>query len=422
MKSSYPHLPKGLSPVTDRKLESLIAYAQGLAQKSGMTIRHGSIFAKVLTRNDDSGRHGVLIPTEVYEFFPDLRIPDPSVNATTHFQSFDCVGNRSEELAFKYYQRYPERRITCLNSKFSDRDHGLRLGIFFKGQRSDGTTCYYTDAVIEHHDAEFSRLCSLAFGDEVTIAEGAFVLREIGTGDFASDDALDDLLERFDAIRDSGWIDSRRTGTTGIGHTFESLVGVKENNDQRADFRGIEIKCSLIKGPGDTGGKINLFQKVPRWVNRIRSIERIRLIGQQGEDGRFKCHSQVTTSENNLGLWLREDRLSQKIDLLKDQIAIGDWQFAVLAKRLLEKHSRAVFVKGKVAESAGKQRFHYQELVYCEQPSIERFVELVRGRRIVFEFLMSEEDRGHVRNHGYPWRLLNASSLSDLFALRIRLR
>lgn len=408
--------------MTDRKLESLVAYAQGLAQKSGVAIRHGSIFAKVLTSNDDSGRHGVLIPTEVYEFFPDLIIPDPSVNATTHFHSFDCVSNGNEELAYKYYQRYPERRITCLNSKFSDRDHGLRVGLFLKSQRSDGTTCYFTDVVVEHRDNEFSRLCSLAFGDEATLAEGAFVLREIGTGDFVSDDALDDLLGRFDAIRDSGWIDSRRTGTTGIGHTFESLVGIKENNDQRADFRGIEIKCSLIKGPGDAGGKINLFQKVPRWANRIRSIERIRLIGQQGEDGRFKCHSQVTTSENNLGLWLREDRNLQQIDLLKNQMAIGDWQFTSLADRLREKHARAVFVKGEARESGGKQRFQYKELVYCEQPSIERFVELVRGRRIVFEFLMSEEDRGRVRNHGYPWRLLSASNLSDLFALRIRLR
>lgn len=408
--------------MTDRKLESLIAYAQGLAQKKRITICRGSIFAKVLTNNDDSGRHGVLIPSEAYEFFPELQIPNPNVNATARFHSFDCIAGQDETLAFKYYQRYPERRITCLNSRFNDRERGLRLGIFLKIEHSDGTTHYFTDLVLERHDNDFSCLCHLLFGDEISRDEGAFVVRELTSGAFASDDALDDLLGRFDTIRDSGWIDSLRTGSTGIGYTFESLVGIEENNDQRADFRGIEIKCSSVKESRGTGGKINLFQRVPRWSNRMTSLERIRLIGQEDVSGRYKCHSQVTTSENNLGLWLRENQGSRQIDLLKNQISIGDWQFTTLASRLREKHTRAVFVKAEVRESAGKQRFQYQELIYCEQPSIERFVELVRDRRIVFEFLMSEEERGRVRNHGYPWRLLSANNLSDLFALRIRLR
>ncbi len=72
--------------------------------------------------------------------------------------------------------------------------------------------------------------------------------------------------------------------------------------------------------------------------------------------------------------------------------------------------------------TAGQQRFHYKELIYCERPSIQRFNDLVSSKRIVFEFMMSEKDGGHVRNHGYPWRLTGEEFLSELFSLRVKLR
>jgi hypothetical protein len=408
--------------MSDRSLENLTAYAQGLAKRAGNEIRRGSLLAKVLTSNDDSGRHGVLIPIEGYEHFPHIEVLDSHLNATARFDSVDCIDGLSKEVAYKYYQRYPERRITCLNGKFNDRSHGLRLGLFIRAEHTDGTVGYYMDVVLEQLDDDFARICSLSFGDEIALAEGIFVLLEIDSGVFATDDALDDLLCRFDEIRERGWIDALRPGTTGIGYTFETLVGVRENNDRRADFRGIEIKCSSVRDLGDTGGKINLFQQAPRWSNQMTSLQRLRIIGQEDADGHYKCHSQVTTNPNNLGLLLRESSNSQQIDLLKQESEIGDWSFSMLEARLQEKHARAVFVKAEVRQAAGRQRFNYQEVIYCERPSIERFIQLVRSRRIVFEFLMSEEELGRVRNHGYPWRLLSAANLSDLFSLRVKVR
>ncbi len=78
-------------------------------------------------------------------------------------------------------------------------------------------------------------------------------------------------------------------------------------------------------------------------------------------------------------------------------------------------------MKADVRNAAGRQRFHYKELIYCERPSIQRFNDLVRAKRIVFEFLMSEKE-GVVRNHGYPWRLTGEEFLSELFSLRVKLR
>lgn len=405
----------------NRQLDSLFSYCQGLSRLAGKAIRGGEIFAKVLTQNDDSGRHGVLVPIEAYDLFPELEITDPNQNVTVHFPAIDGIGGHEQSLAYKYYQRYPERRITCLNSNFNDRQHGHRMGVFLRADHVDGSVGYYADILRENEDSEFHRLFSLLFGDAVHINEGLFVLLEIDAPTLVLDEALNDLLAHFDHINEQGYIDSLRTGDTGIGYTFETQLGIKENNDKRADFRGIEIKCKQVKKTGGHGGKINLFQQAPHWEEKLSALERIRLIGQPDENNRYTCYSQVTTTANNLGLLLDQLTTPEQIDLLKGITRFGYWPFEVLEGRLREKHSRTVFIKADVRHTAGKQRFHYKELIYCERPSIQRFNDLVQSKRIVFEFLMSEK-AGKVRNHGYPWRLTGEEFLSELFSLRVKLR
>lgn len=116
------------------------------------------------------------------------------------------------------------------------------------------------------------------------------------------------------------------------------------------------------------------------------------------------------------------DELLNKIDISKQNTPIGFWQFETLEARLLEKHQRAAFILASERTTKTKSTFCYDELIYCEQPSIDRFVDLISQNQIVFEFTMSEKSDGSIRNHGYPWRLNNPSLLDQLFAVRIKLR
>ena len=150
--------------------------------------------------------------------------------------------------------------------------------------------------------------------------------------------------------------------------------------------------------------------------------ELIRILGRQGDDGLYTCYSQVTATPNNLDLLLDVLSAQSKIDLRKNTDALGYWSFGQLESRLAEKHSRTVFVKARNRSTKSKTQYSYEELVYCDKPSIERFVELVEKRNIVFEFTMSEKPNGTVRNHGYPWRLIRAEFLDQLFAFQIKLR
>jgi len=405
-----------------RSLQSLHSLCQSVAASFNKEICGGDIFVKILTSNDDAGRHGVLVPTEVYGFFPEMKIEDPRVNVTVKIEGFDCHSGKSKTLSYKYYQRYPERRITCLNSNFDDRNSGMRMAIFVRAVHEDGTTGCYVDLARQQVDADFDALWRMIFGEEVELKEGAFVLREVGAPLFRKDESLEELLILFDKVYHMGYVKARRTGDTGIGYTFEDLIGIKENNDKTADFKGIEIKCKRSRSNG-SGGKINLFQQGPVWSQRLTLLDRIQQIGKLSADGRYACHSQVTTKKNNLDLWLDTSPIV-RIDLLKGMDPVGYWEHNALEKRLMEKHARAAFIKADVRGSKAGQTFQYKELIYCERPSIQRFRDLVDARRIVFEFLMSEKAGKikTVRNHGYPWRLVSVDDLANLFSVRVKLR
>jgi len=58
---------------------------------------------------------------------------------------------------------------------------------------------------------------------------------------------------------------------------------------------------------------------------------------------------------------------------------------------------------------------------WTRRPGIDRFVNLVADRNIVFKFTMSEKADGKIRNHGYPWRLVLAEFLDQLFNFQIKL-
>lgn len=398
-------------------------YVAAAVKKAGKSLQSGEVFSKILSSNDDSGRHGVLVPNDAYPFFPELSTPDPDVNVTGEFPAFDVAAGRWVTLAYKYYERYPERRITRLSGSLNDRIADPRIVVFFRVVHLDGSVGYYFECENSSEKARFSELFEMIFGKELMPKSGIYVVRAVDFGVFKEDEALGELLDKFDDVRGRGWIDSLREGDTGIGYTFESLLGIQENNDKRADFRGIEIKCKGSKeGASSVSGKLNLFQQGPVWTPRRSNKQVIRLMGKAGEDGLYKCHSQLTTIENNLGLYLAVHGGDQRIDLLKQADTLGYWDCSVLEKRLTEKHSRAAVVKAAVRKSGKTTKFRYDELLYCERPSIQKFVDLVENRNIVFEFLMSEKITGSVRNHGYPWRLVREEFLDNLFSFQIKLR
>lgn len=397
-------------------------YAQLLAQRAGITISDGQIFAKILTRNDDAGRHGVLIPSDAYAVLPEWTPRDPALNDTLELNVFDARSRGRKAVSYKYYQRYPERRLTRLDPLLNDTDTA-RLFVLLSATTSAGDRVLIIDCTSRAADERFDELWALLSSGNVSPDPGAFLVVPASYAGLVIDDPLGDLLGRFDAIRNR-WFESMREGDTGIGYTFETLLGIKENNDRTADFRGIELKCKRVRSKGGAAvGKVNLFQQGPVWADEgLTALDRVRMLGKQDASGLYRCYSQITTRANNLSMLLDPASTQGLIALRRLGEQVGHWPHAMLEQRLVEKHSRAAFVLAEVRQSSSRTSFSYNELIYCEKPSINSFIELVAQDRIVFEFLMYEKSDGTVRNRGYPWRLLSEALLDQLFSVRVKLR
>src|SRR3546814_19593143 len=106
-------------------------------------------------------------------------------------------------------------------------------------------------------------------------------------------------------------------------------------------------------------------------------------------------------------LWLGVQLPPEGIHMHEDAEQIGVWARERLAERLAENHSRAVFITAESRRASANTQYQYTELVYCERPDIQKFIDMVDLRRVVFEFTMTERPPGRVRNTGYPWRLMD---------------
>jgi hypothetical protein len=305
----------------------------------------------------------------------------------------------------------------------NDQTQGKRLQIILCAELVDGSTTYIQDATNEYGDGRFAHLWQLLAGPAISPEMGTHLVVPAQFSGLRIDQPLSELLTMFDAIQGK-WIDSLRVGDTGIGYTLETQFGIKENNDKKADYKGIEIKSKRKKENQTVAlGKLNLFQQGPKWVQKQPMKERIKDIGLRSPDDFYTCYSQITTKPNNLNLSLKLNPEVSQIALNKNTISIGHWSNALLEKRLMENHMRAVFVIASEKITKTRSAYSYDELIYCEQPSIDRFIDLVSKNQLVHEFTMSQKEvGGSVRNHGYPWRLNREDLLDQLFAVRVKLR
>lgn len=382
-----------------------------------------AVFCKIITTNDDSGRHGVLIPGAVYEMFPQIEGFDPEA-AQNYTESivtiWQDVGRIIEKKSsYKHYHRYPERRITALGSK--------KLDLAPRG----------TAILIGRHRADHRRFeVHVIYPDEPTYAaivqecrfapplQGAYFFdSKWRAGEIKSvSSALSELLGKFDSVA-GRYVRTLRPGDTGVGYTFEALVDISENNDRTADFKGIEIKTFRSKELKlDSQEKTDYFLQAPIWIDGLpKHAERVRLYGYVDENGRPALYSAVRCKENVHGFRLAAAVEEQRVYLEWKGRRVAYYSFEVLEKRLTEKHTETVFIAAASRGRGKDEEFCYESLLYCRSPSINAFVDLIPSGDIVLEIRMHLKPDGIVRDHGFAFRVFR-SKLPSLYSEVICLR
>lgn len=384
-----------------------------------------AIAYRLITKNDDSGRHGVLMPREAYALFPSFEgfRDDVEENYTADITTiWPQFGNIERQSKWKHYHRYPERRVTSLGStELNDAPPGTMV-IFGRLGAHSGR---YEVLLLPPGHPVYRAILD-AFGvttDAVAPGNYGVDLKWIGHPQPPQGSvALLEFLKRFDAIKALGPVQSGRPGPTGVGFTLESLLGIAPNNQPTGDFMGMEVKAFRSADTrARASGRHNLFLKEPRWCDGLAAPARIRRYGYPDADRGHALYVTVSSIPNAQSLALRFDRPAQVVELTRSGGAVGDWTAAVLEQRLRQKLHETVFIDAAPTRVGDVEHFHYWGITYCTSPSVEALTQLITEGEVVVELRMRAEESGRIRNHGTAFRV-RVPSLSRLFARSVRIR
>lgn len=381
------------------------------------------LFLKVLSRSDDSGRNGVQMPQAAWSIFPRLRgDKEPTTNGSHPITTvWGRTGQtRTQPSIWRRGRASNERYLTALGSKRLNEKPPFSVFVLARYRdRSRG----YEAHVLYPGDRLYSKTLDW-FGVTDPVTRDLFSLvRDVHRGHSAKrTTALSEFLRKFDVIKSRGYVKTLRSGSTGIGYTLETMLGLDENNDPAGDFQGMELKAYRdSEATLDDTEKMNLFLKEPQWLDGLKSAERISKYGYVDKNGRTAMYSTVTIRENSHGLRFELDLPNRKLFLLFKGERVAVWSFAVLQRRLSEKHTEAAFIAARTRGNGAAEQFHYHAVTWCSRPSVESLVELIKTRDVMLELRMHVKENGSARNHGTAFRV-HKNKLPELYAITVRCR
>jgi len=215
---------------------------------------------------------------------------------------------------------------------------------------------------------------------------------------------LKEVQNKLQEIRNKGFVESLRRGSTGIGYTFEILFGVKENNIPIPDIGGrVEIK-TIRK---DSQSLITLFT-FNKGVWHIRQKELVQKYGYIDNKGRLALKNTVFYNKPiPQGLKLEVDEYKNTIHLIDviTKKAVATWDVYVIVGIFMTKLSRLLIILADRKVIKGKEYFHYNEAYLLTNPSPRSFIKAFKKSLIGIDLRMHLKESGAVRNRGTAFRI-----------------
>lgn len=226
-----------------------------------------------------------------------------------------------------------------------------------------------------------------------------------------------DIIKELAVIKKKGFIKSLRMGDTGIGHTLEHCLGIKENNENSPDFIFKGDPVELKTQREYTGSNITLFTLEPPRGTKGQ-FKDINLLKKYGYTANGRKDLYITMNINSFNaqgfkLHLNEDSL--KI-IHKTDGVIWVYPLTYLIDKIKKKLSHKVLlVTAECEKGTDGEYFHYNSAYLFSGISDKGFVKLIKEGALVVEFRMHINSKGGARNHGTPFRL-NSRHLDKLFS------
>ena len=214
---------------------------------------------------------------------------------------------------------------------------------------------------------------------------------------------LQELLKKLSEIEKMGYVRSLRRGNTGIGYTFESLVGLEETNIPIPDIGGrVEIKTTRK----DSSSLVTLFT-FNRAVWQKKQKEIVSQFGYEDKKGRMALKSMIFFDRpNSLGLFLEIDESKNIIRLIaSNNELLAEWDVYVVVGVFSSKLSRLLFVLADRKIVQSREEFHFNEAYLLTNPNPRSFLNAFRNSLVGIDIRMHLKENGTVRNRGSGFRM-----------------
>lgn len=221
-----------------------------------------------------------------------------------------------------------------------------------------------------------------------------------------------DIKKKLKEISSKGFIKALRKSDTGIGFTFETEMGIKENNLKNEDFTYKGEKVELKTQRKETTSNITLFTKEPI-KGEINDKTLIDKYGYKNGHGRRALKITLTTkSHTPQGLKLEVDEKEKKIFVThKSYGRLWFWSIFDIKFKL----GNLLLVFAERQKKGENEYFNYNEAYYFTVFDENAFFKLIKSGRIVVDLRMHVKPNGTVRNHGTAFRIINLENLSSCY-------
>ena len=219
------------------------------------------------------------------------------------------------------------------------------------------------------------------------------------------------LKEKFQEIKKMDWIKSERKGNTGIGYTFEKLLGKDEDALCQPDYNGIEIKTHRKNSRsyvtlfnynpiGETSYELkrlfNKYSYVHTKDKRIRALNAYAYCNYIRDVGiKYKFSLKIDYDNQRVYL-LVFDRIGIFIEMK------SYWTFQTLKEKLYNKLRYLAYVEAESKFLNGIEYFKYNKISFYTLKDFDTFVNLIEYGKIRVSFLVSGivDDDENINSHG----------------------
>ncbi len=199
------------------------------------------------------------------------------------------------------------------------------------------------------------------------------------------------LKEKFNEIRRLGYVKTVRKGPTGVGATFEALLGKEEESFEIPDYYGIEIKTKRAYSKS----YISLFNAVPTG-STFHETKRLR--DNYGYPSKRDKHLKRLYAEvfcnqvTKVGLWyyfeLKIDAENNKLILIvydyKKEIIDEStyWDLDILKEKLERKLQILALIKAWTNNIDGIEHFKYFKMNIYTLKDFNSFIKALTNKKI----------------------------------------